>query len=82
MFLVYQVHTDGTQVAPYEDLEPSECGFLGISFLCAESKEETLLRRIKSKNVNIGFVDDAVYGQKVLLLRDPQNIPIRIAFTN
>ncbi|CDJ48359.1 glyoxalase, putative [Eimeria brunetti] len=77
-----KVHTDGARVTPYRDLDPSECGFLGISFLCAESKEETLLKRIEEKKVKTELVNDDVYGHKVLLLRDPQNVPIRIAFTN
>lgn len=77
-----QVHTDGTPVKDYEDLQPHECGFLGISFLCAESEGTTLLKRIKSYNIRVDTVDDEVYGQQVLLLRDPQNIPIRIALTN
>ncbi|CDJ67563.1 glyoxalase, putative [Eimeria necatrix] len=77
-----KVHTDGTPVKDYEDLQPHECGFLGISFLCAESEGANLLKRIKSYNIGVDTVDDEVYGQQVLLLRDPQNIPIRIALTN
>lgn len=77
-----QATTDGSKVSRYQDLQPAECGFLGISFLCSETDEEQLLKRFQSKNVNVDYVEDEVYGRKVMLLRDPQNVPIRIVVTN
>lgn len=74
--------TDGSKVSRYHDLEPAECGFLGITLLCSEGDEEGLLKRFHSKNVNVDYVEDEVYGRKVMLLRDPQNVPIRIAVTS
>ncbi|KAL8446880.1 hypothetical protein Emed_004759 [Eimeria media] len=73
--------TNGTKVTRYHDLEPAECGFLGFSFLCSEANEQQLLERFKSKDVNVDHVDDEVYGRKVMQIRDPQNVPIRIVLT-
>lgn len=77
-----KVSTDSCQVSLYQDLEPAECGFLGFSLLCPEADEERLLKRFQSKNVNVDYVEDEVYGRKVMLLRDPQNVPIRIVVTS
>ena len=76
-----QVNTGGNQVSQYHDLEPTECGFLGFSFLCPETEVEQLLKRFHSHNIEVNYVEDEVYGQRVMLLRDPQNVPIRIAVT-
>ncbi|KAL8270551.1 hypothetical protein Esti_005522 [Eimeria stiedai] len=73
--------TDGMKVTRYHDLEPAECGFLGFSFLCSEANERQLLDRFESKNVNVDHVEDEVYGRKVMQIRDPQNVPIRIVLT-
>ncbi|XP_026189937.1 uncharacterized protein LOC34619014 [Cyclospora cayetanensis] len=73
---------DSSKTHRYRDLDPAECGFLGISFLCPESEEENLLKHFHSKSVNVNYVEDEVYGRKVMLLRDPQNVAIRIVVTN
>ncbi|KAL8446692.1 hypothetical protein Emag_004640 [Eimeria magna] len=73
--------TNGMKVTRYHDLEPAECGFLGFSFLCSEANEQQLLDRFESKDVNVDHVDDEVYGRKVMQIRDPQNVPIRIVLT-
>ncbi|KAL8431285.1 hypothetical protein ACSSS7_005370 [Eimeria intestinalis] len=74
--------TDGMKVNRYHDLEPAECGFLGFSFLCSEANEQQLLARFEAKHVNVDHVEDEVYGRKVMQIRDPQNVPIRIVLTN
>lgn len=71
-----------SKVRKYKDLEPAECGFLGISFLCPEAQKERLLKRFQQKAVPVEHVEDEVYGRKVMLIRDPQNVPIRIVVTN
>ncbi|KAL8439772.1 hypothetical protein Efla_002674 [Eimeria flavescens] len=79
--LCLRAPTDGSKVSAYKDLEPTECGFLGLSFLCPEASEQQLLQRLEAKKVSFEFVEDDVYKRKVLLLRDPQNVPIRIVLT-
>lgn len=79
---ITQEVTGGSKVRKYQDLEPAECGFLGISFLCPEEQKEKLLKRFKQKAVPVKHVEDEVYGRKIMLIRDPQNVPIRIVVTS
>ncbi|CBZ52268.1 putative glyoxalase [Neospora caninum Liverpool] len=65
-------------VAPYVDLSPTECGFLGLTFLCKKVNEADLEQSLAAVGAKLEKTRDTVYDCLVYETRDPENIPIRI----
>ncbi|PFH35503.1 hypothetical protein BESB_051540 [Besnoitia besnoiti] len=67
-----------TDLDPYQDLSPRECGFLGLTFLCKKAREAELCSALEAVGAPLKKTEDPIYALPVYETRDPDNIPLRV----